>query len=76
MSGGAHLALGVCLDLPASRQLQLRVGAFVEESDEVAVVLITLKVARISPYFQNHVLQAGAVSKHLIRTLREKDRCV
>lgn len=70
--GRAHLSLRIGLDLPASRELQMSISEFVEESDEVAVVLISLKVACVSPYFQNHVLQAGAVSKHPICTLRRK----
>lgn len=52
------------------------VREFVEESDEVAVVLISFEVARVSPYLQNHVLQAGAVSEHPVRTLRRNTRMV
>lgn len=50
----------------------MSVSEFVEERDKVAVVLISLEVAGVSAYFQDHVLQAGAAGKHSVRTLKTR----
>lgn len=64
-----HLALQICLDLPAPGQLQPGVGKLVEEDHQVPVVLVSLKVPGVAPYLQDHVLHAGAVGEHAVRPL-------
>lgn len=68
-----HLPSVVMLHLPASRKLQLLVGEHVEEGDQVAVVLVTLKVMSVTTHLTDHVLQAGVARKHAVGTLRRED---
>lgn len=59
----------IVLHLPAAGKLQLLVGEHVEEGDEVAVVLVALKVVSVPAHLTNHVLQAGVARKHAVGTL-------
>jgi len=66
----------VVLHLPAAGKLQLLVGEYVEEGDEVAVVLVALKVVGVPTHLADHVLQAGVAGKHAVGTLgRGGQRC-
>lgn len=70
MSGGnTHLPSVVVLHLPPSGKLQLLVRKHVEESDEVAVVLVAFKVMSVPAHLTDHVLQAGVACKHAVGTL-------
>lgn len=69
-----HLSGMVMFHLPAPRQLQLLVGEHVEEGDEVAIVLVALKVMSISTHLTDHVLQAGVARKHAVGTLDKEGR--
>lgn len=69
-----YLPLRVGFDLPAPGQLHVGIGEAVQEGDEVAVVLVALKVPRVPPDLQDHVLQARAVSEHAICVLSETGR--
>lgn len=64
-----HLALGVSLDLPAPRQLQLSVCELVEENNQVSVVLVALKVPGIAPHLQDHVFDTAAAGEHPVGCL-------
>lgn len=63
----------VMLHLPAPRKLQLLVGEHVEEGNEVAVVLVALKVMSVPTHLADHVLQAGVARKHAVGTLDRED---
>ncbi len=69
----SHLAGVVVLHLPASGQLQLFVGEHVEESHQVPVVLVALKVVSIPTDFTDHMLQTRVSGEHTVGTLRERD---
>lgn len=64
----------VVLHLPAPGKLQLLVGEHVEEGDEVAVVLVALKVVSVPTHLTDHVLQAGVARKHAVGTLGREVR--
>lgn len=64
----------VVLHLPAPGELQLLVGEHVEEGDEVAVVLVALKVVSVPAHLTDHVLQAGVARKHAVGTLGRDSR--
>lgn len=64
----------VVLHLPAPGELQLLVGEHVEEGDEVAVVLVALKVVSVPAHLTDHVLQAGVARKHAVGTLGRESR--
>ena len=64
----------VVLHLPAPGELQLLVGEHVEEGDEVAVVLVALKVVSVPTHLTDHVLQAGVARKHAVGTLEGEGR--
>lgn len=66
---GTHLPCVVMLHLPPSGKLQLFVREHVEEGDEVAVVLVALKVVSVPTHLTDHVLQAGVARKHAVGTL-------
>lgn len=69
-----HLPGMVVLHLPAAGKLQLLVGEHVEEGDEVAVVLVALKVMGVPTHLADHVLQAGVARKHAVGTLGREGR--
>lgn len=69
-----HLPGVVVLHLPAAGKLQLLAGEHVEEGDEVAVVLVALKVMGVPTHFADHVLQAGVARKHAVGTLGREGR--
>lgn len=72
--GDTHLPSVVMLHLPASGKLQLLVREHVEEGDEVAVVLVALKVVSVPTHLTDHVLQAGVARKHAVGTLGREVR--
>lgn len=67
-----YLAGVVVLHLPATGKLQLLVREHVEEGDEVAVVLVALKVVGVPSHLADHVLQAGVARKHAVGTLEQR----
>lgn len=64
----------VMLHLPAPGKLQLLVGEHVEEGDEVAVMLVALKVMSVPTHLTDHVLQTGVACKHAVGTLGREGR--
>lgn len=64
----------VVLHLPASGQLQLFVGEHVEESHQVPVVLVALKVVSIPTNLTDHMLQTRVSGEHTVGTLREREK--
>lgn len=63
-----RLAGVVVLHLPASGQLQLFVGEHVEESHQVPVVLVALKVVSIPTNLTDHMLQTRVGGEHTVGT--------
>lgn len=72
----SYLALGVSLDLPAPRQLQLSVCELVEEDHQVPVMLVAFKVSGIATHLQDHVLHTAAAGEHPVGCLERQNSYV
>lgn len=68
----SYLALMIVFHFPAPWKLQLFVCKHVEESHEVPVMLVALKVVGVPPDFGDHVLQTCVVCKHAVGTLERR----